>query len=116
MRFIGLVLVVVSLLITAAASKSISFAQGAGTPTPGSTTPVVTNLNDTDDGACDTQCTLREAITLSAPDATITFAPGLTGTNTLGSGFTLNQNVTITGPGANVITISGNNAVRIFYI
>ncbi len=55
------------------------------------------------------------------PGDTIVFASGVTGTITLGSTLTLSQNVTIsgpgtTGPGANLLTISGNNAVTVFSI
>src|SRR5262249_19309061 len=61
---------------------------------------------------------LREAVAAanSSPDANvITFAPGLAGTIALTGGqLLLNQPVTIAGPGAGVITVSGNNVSRIF--
>src|SRR5262249_23129636 len=48
---------------------------------------------------------------------TITFQAGLTGTITLTTGqLTLTDSVTITGPGANVLTVSGNNSGRVFRI
>jgi CSLREA domain-containing protein len=57
-------------------------------------------------------CTLRDAIT--AADVTggnITFNSGLSGTITLGSALpALTGQITITGPGANVITVSGISA------
>ena len=50
----------------------------------------------------------------TSPD-TITFADGLEGTITLTSGELLITNsVTINGPGANVLAVSGNNASRVF--
>ncbi len=45
-------------------------------PAPVST---VTKLEDTNDGVCDSDCSLREAIVSAAPNATILFAPGLSG-------------------------------------
>ncbi len=81
-----------------------------------SATLIVTKLADTNDGICNADCSLREAIALAAPDDIITFTPGLTGTITLGSTLTIGKNVTINGPEAVPIIISGNNAVRVFYV
>jgi hypothetical protein len=60
--------------------------------------------------------TLRQAVTDLCPDGTITFSPGLAGqTITLTSTtIVLNKNLTIDGSAAPGITISGNNARRIF--
>ncbi len=63
---------------------------------------------------------LREAVLQAnaIPGAdTITFVPGLTGTITLGLGqLTLSSEVTIAGPGAALLAVSGNNAGRVFEI
>jgi hypothetical protein len=63
---------------------------------------------------------LREAIgdaNLNAGADTINFDPHLSGTITLTLGqLQITDPVTITGPGAGVITISGNNASRIFFV
>ncbi len=60
-------------------------------------------------------CTLRDAIT--AADVTggnITFITGLTGTITLTSALpAFTGQITINGPGANVITVSGNNSTAV---
>ncbi|MEW6210362.1 MAG: choice-of-anchor Q domain-containing protein [Acidobacteriota bacterium] len=75
----------------------------------------VTNLNDSGAGS------LRQAITdanaMMGAD-TIDFQAGLTGTITLTSGQlpTITQDLTITGPGAASLTVSGNNASRVFEI
>lgn len=66
------------------------------------------------DGICDTsECTLREAVeaALATPDAdTSTFAAGLTGLIQLRSPLpSFNSNTTITGPGANILGISGKH-------
>ncbi len=84
------------------------------TPTP--RTLMVTKLADTNDGVCDADCSLREAIAVANNGDTITFANGLTGTIIIGSTLDINRTITITGPGANVIAISGNNAVRVLYL
>jgi len=72
----------------------------------------VTNLNNAGPGS------LRQALAdADAPGAdTIVFQPGLTGTITLSGQLNVNDSVTITGPGAGVLTISGNNNSRIFEI
>src|ERR1035438_6918094 len=75
------------------------------------TTPVVTNPNDSGAGA------LRAVIAGALPGDTITFAPGVGGMITLTSGeLAINGNLTITGPGAKMLTISGNNSSGVFHI
>jgi CSLREA domain-containing protein len=79
-------------------------------------TLTVTKLADTNDGACDADCSLREALAVAAPNDTIAFAPPLKGTVTLNSTLTISKNVTIDGPSTESIIISDNNAVRAFYV
>jgi predicted outer membrane repeat protein len=85
-----------------------------GTPTPvRALTYTVTNTNDSGAGS------LRAAVaaTNGTPGVadTITFA--VTGTITLTSGvIEITDSLTITGPGAGLLTISGNNASRVFLI
>jgi CSLREA domain-containing protein len=90
-------------------------------PKQGGPTFVVNTTADHDDGTCGgVDCSLRDAVvaTNAATDAnTITFAASVTGTSTLNS--TLGQiivtsPVTINGPGARVLAISGGNATRVF--
>jgi hypothetical protein len=74
---------------------------------------LVTNLNDSGDGS------LRAAV--QAADATsgavIDFARGLHGTITLTSGeLDLTSTMTINGPGADKLAVSGNNTSRVFDI
>ena len=77
-------------------------------------TLTVTNLSDTGvagDGS------LRGEIAAANAADTITFQTGLSGTITLTGGeLLLNKNLTITGPGASSLTVSGNNASRVFDI
>ena len=71
----------------------------------------VTNNDDSGPGS------LRQAIADANPGDEITFAGTVTGTITLTSSqLVINKNLTITGPGADVLTISGNNASRVFNI
>ncbi len=86
-------------------------------------TYTVTKIADTNDGVCDSDCSLREAIgaAVATPDddiivfdqnvfntaQTIT----LSGTDIL---ITSNGTLTINGPGASLLTINGNNQSRIF--
>lgn len=92
------------------------------TSTAFSATFTVTKTTDSNDGTCDADCSLREAITAAnnaagddiiAFDATV-FGTSQTITLTLGEIVVLaNGSVTINGTGADNLTISGNNASRI---
>ena len=73
----------------------------------------VTVTNTADSGAG----SLRDAIATANNGDTIVFAAGVTGTITLSSGqLTVNSDVTISGPGANVLSVSGNDTNRVFAI
>ncbi len=62
-----------------------------------------------------TNCRLRDAIADAASGDTINFS--VTGTITLNSGqLSISKNLTIDGPGANLLTISGNATSRVFNI
>jgi hypothetical protein len=73
-------------------------------------TDVVTTLADSETGS------LRAALAAANSGDTIVFSPGLTGTITLASTLMINQNVTIQGPGAGNLTISGANQVSVFVV
>ncbi|MFK5970718.1 MAG: choice-of-anchor Q domain-containing protein [Candidatus Marithrix sp.] len=79
------------------------------------TSLVVDNINDTEDGDYGSgQNTLREAIANASAGDTITFNPSIAGqTIILSNQLTINKDLTIDGTGQN-ITVSGNNAVRVF--
>lgn len=85
----------------------------AGAPADAATFNVI-NLDDAGAGS------LRQAI-VDANNAagadTVTFQAGLTGTITLTSGqLYITDSVDIQGPGAAALTVSGNNASRVFYL
>ena len=79
-------------------------------------------MDDHNDGVCDAaDCTLREAITAANANVgrIIAFAPGVTGTIQLAAALpSLNANMTIQGPGANLLTVRRNigGSYRIFNI
>ncbi len=81
-------------------------------PAPMMATITVTNTNDSSAGS------LRQAIADAAPGDTINFSlSGCPCTITLTSGeLVINKDLTIQGPGASQLTISGNNASRVFFI
>ena len=88
---------------TMAAGAMAAFPQAAG-----AATITVTNLNDSGTGS------LREALTNANPGDTIDLT-GLSGTITLTSGeLDIHDAVTITGPGASALTVSGNGASGVF--
>jgi len=82
---------------------------------------IVTKVEDTNDGTCDADCSLREAIaaaTAAAGDDIIAFGQLFTTPRTIvlgGSELVLGNNgtTTIIAPGASMLTIDGNNASRI---
>ena len=76
-------------------------------------TYLVTNLNDSGTGS------LRAAVTAADanPGSTIDFAHGLHGTIRLTSGeLDITSSMTINGPGANRLAVSGNHSSRIFNV
>jgi len=73
-------------------------------------TDIVTSLADSGTGS------LRATLVAANSGDTIVFSPGLTGTITLTSTLMINQNVTIQGPGAGNLTISGANQVAVFVV
>jgi CSLREA domain-containing protein len=93
---------------------------GAFEDQSGNTSLIVSKKADTNDLVCDTDCSLREAVhqaSLNFGTDTITFAPNVFGTITLGGTEILikNQSVNIIGyTKANVLSVSGGDASRIF--
>lgn len=80
---------------------------------------IVTKTADSADGVCDTDCSLREAIFAAANGDTIIFSALFNSpqTITLVAGhLPINKNLTFAGNGADLLTVSGNNTNRIFYI
>lgn len=85
-------------------------------------TYVVNKIGDSNDGTCDADCSLREAVAAavaSADDDVIEFDPvvfaaprtiTLSGTEIV---IAANGRLDIIGPGADLLTVSGNNASRI---
>jgi hypothetical protein len=71
----------------------------------------VTNLDDAGDGS------LRQAILDTPTGGVVDFQPGLTGTITLAtSELVIDKDLTIAGPGADVLTVSGNATARVFEV
>jgi hypothetical protein len=69
----------------------------------------VTSLSDSGPGS------LRDAIATTPGGGTVDFQTGLSGTITLTTGeLAISKNLAIEGPGADVITVSGNKASRVF--
>ena len=79
----------------------------------------VTKVADTNDGVCDTDCSLREAIAAATPGQQIIFALlffDSPRTIFLNSELLINKNLAISGPGAHRLTISAANRSRVFRI
>ncbi len=71
----------------------------------------VTNLNDAGPGS------LRDAIAMTPAGGAVDFQSGLTGTITLTSAtLTIDHSLTITGPGANTLTVSSERRFTVFMI
>lgn len=81
---------------------------------------VTTLADDESDGCATNQCTLREAVDdanrLAGSD-TINFQSGLSGIIVLnGTQISINSSITINGPGARTLSVSGNNQSRVFLV
>ncbi len=81
-------------------------------------TRTVTKVADTNDGTCDADCSLREAIAVAAPGDLVSFASPFFDTPRAivlgGSELLIDKTLAIVGPGAHRLTISANNLSRIF--
>ncbi len=79
-------------------------------------TVTVTDFGDAGDGDCAASCTLRDAIANTASGDTINFASTLAYPATItlaGQELLIYKNLTILGPGAGLLSISGNGQSRI---
>lgn len=80
----------------------------------------VTKTDDTNDGICDADCSLREAIAAATPGDTVQFAAPLfdsAQTVALTSELSvIGKNITILGRAANLTAISGENTSRVFNV
>ncbi|CAN5381216.1 hypothetical protein BH20ACI1_BH20ACI1_00640 [soil metagenome] len=82
-------------------------------------TLTVTKILDTSDGVCDADCSLREAVSAANSGDVIVFSPFFNSPQTIvlsGGQILINKNLTIAGAGADLLSVSGNNTNRIFYI
>lgn len=82
-------------------------------------TLVVTKTADTADGICDADCSLREAVAAAASGDTIVFSPLFNEPQTITliiGQIAIARDLTIAGPGSSLLTVSGNNATRVFHI
>lgn len=99
--------------IGAAVASGAALALTAGAPAEAATF-TVSNLNDAGSGS------LRQAVldaNTAAGADTITFQAGLTGTILLTSGqLSIEDSVDVQGPGPSVLTVSGNDSSRVFYV
>ncbi len=102
----ALMLITALIVVALLSLQSPTFARAA-------TARHVTKLADTNDGICNADCSLREAISAAASGDTITF--DVTGTIVLSLGeLTISTPLTIAGPGAAQLIINGHSATRIF--
>jgi CSLREA domain-containing protein len=105
-----------------ATGAGISLAAALGAPAAAQATDfTVTTLGDpATDGCAPTDCSLREAVEATEPNATddrILFESSLTGTIALTGGQLLvTEPLEVLGPGAAALTVSGEGSTRIFYI
>lgn len=97
---------------TTGPSYTIAVPTPTPSPTPPPNTILVTNTNDSGSGS------LRQAIADVVPGGNVGFSPLFSSSQTivLESELRILKDLTITGPGPALLTVSGNNAVRVFNI
>ncbi|MBL8182323.1 MAG: carboxypeptidase regulatory-like domain-containing protein [Blastocatellia bacterium] len=98
---------------------SILFACICSSASLSAATLVVSSNVDSTDGTCDINCSLRDAVSAANDGDTITFGTQFNSPTTitlLQGQILIAKSLTIAGPGSNTLTISGNNAGRIFRI
>lgn len=110
-----------SVVISNPVNATLLKGTGVGTITDDdvAATYLVNTTDDVDNGICDAaHCSLREAIIMANGAAgVINFAPNVTGTITFGTDRPgIYNHITINGPGADMLTVSGGNAIDVFYI
>ncbi len=115
----GLILVTLIFVAPHAGSSDLSSRpdrDGRSHPTYAATTWVVNTLTDVPQGTCSpSSCSIRDAIASAARGDTVTFS--VTGTIYLNhGGLTLDKNLTINGPGASSLSITGVNTYTVFTI
>jgi len=99
-------------LVLTLASLSLHLAPVAQAATVTVDTPA-----DENDGSCsDGDCSLRDAIATANSDDTIDFSVTGIITLTLGAELLIDKNLTVLGPGAASLILSGDNASRLFQI
>ena len=96
--------------IVLCASRANAAVDGRTPSRPAAGTITVTNTNDSGVGS------LYQAIINAASGDTITFDVSVSGVISLSRQLLINKNLTIVGPGADKLAISGNGVYRIFYI
>jgi CSLREA domain-containing protein len=101
------------LIFTLASILTLSIAAGAATFT-------VTKAANSNDGFCDADCSLREAVAAANDGDTVAFSPSLVGQTFLlgGTDIQITEDITIDGnlDGTNVAFVSGNGTSRHFWI
>jgi len=103
-----------SILLVSLLASLLAFTSAS--PVHAAATVTVTTLMDENDGSCvDGDCSLRDALQTAAAGDTIDFSVTGTITLTLGELYVINDLI-ISGPGTEKLTISGNNTSRVFYI
>ncbi|MFN8523215.1 MAG: choice-of-anchor Q domain-containing protein [Chloroflexota bacterium] len=91
-------------------------------PTRAEAATFTVNLTgDAGDGTCDGTCTLRDAILTANANGdssnVINFSPAVVGTVTLGgTQLTISKSLTVNGPGASLLTVSGANLSRVINV
>ena len=79
------------------------------------TTRTVTKTADTDDGVCNADCSLREAIDVSASGDQVVFSALFNSPQTIAlvfGGLTIFEGIDVVGPGADLLTIAGSAGTR----
>lgn len=97
----------------------VFFSISAAATTDIAATLTVTKIADTNDGVCDSDCSLREAVIVANSGDTIVFSPLFNQPQTIlltNGQISINKSLAIAGPNADLLAVSENNASGIFNI
>jgi CSLREA domain-containing protein len=109
-----------SYIITVRATDICGSTTDASLPLEVTRTRIVTKTGDLWDGVCDADCSLRDAVESAGSGDVVAFSSLFDTPQTISLSFSrpfvISTPLTINGPGANLLTVNGDNRDHVFFI